>query len=148
MTPTARRRLSWDDIERDCLDLAGRVSAAGPFVGIVAVVRGGLVPAALLARALDLRRVETVCLSSYAGVTRHRLEVLKAAEMIPDGGRGWLVVDDLADTGATLSQVRAMLPFAHRATLYVKPAGEPVVETYIAKVAQDLWIDFPWESPA
>ena len=50
---------------------------------------------------------------------------------------GLLVVDDLADTGATVKLVRAVLPKAHVATVYAKPLGRPFVDSYITEVSQD-----------
>jgi xanthine phosphoribosyltransferase len=63
----------------------------------------------------------------------------------PRGGEGLLVVDDLADTGATVKIVRAILPKAHVATVYAKPLGWPFVDTFITEVSQDTWICFPWD---
>lgn len=60
--------------------------------------------------------------------------------------RGGLVVDDLVDTGNTATIIRNMLPKAHFATLYSKPAGKPLVDTFITEVSQDTWILFPWDS--
>lgn len=140
---TATLSLTWDDIHRDCVALAGLLAGKGPFAGIVAVARGGLVPAALLSRALDLRLVETVCVSSYDDRRQGDLQVLKALE---GDGRGWLAVDDLVDSGATARAVRAMLPACHYATLYAKPAGRPEVDTCVAEIDQGVWIVFPWEA--
>ena len=62
-----------------------------------------------------------------------------------DGGASVLVVDDLVDTGATARLVREMLPKAHFATVYAKPLGRPLVDTFITEVSQDTWIFFPWD---
>lgn len=134
--------VSWDDLHRDTWALAGRLRARGPFRGIVAVARGGLVPAAILARALDLPLVETVCIASYDHRVQGEPRVLKS---LSGDGQGWLVVDDLVDSGATARAVRAMLPGAHYATLFAKPAGRPFVDTFVAEVDQAVWIVFPWE---
>ncbi|MDA8232049.1 MAG: xanthine phosphoribosyltransferase [Magnetospirillum sp.] len=144
-TLAATLALSWDDIDRDCRALAALLAPKGPFRGIVAIARGGLVPAALLARDLDIRLVETVCISTYDDRARGTPEVLKA---LSGDGQGWLVVDDLVDSGATAELVRAMLPKAHFATLYAKPEGRPQVDTFVAEVDQRVWIIFPWEAGA
>ena len=137
--------LSWDDIHRDSRALAVMLKAKGSFAGIIAIARGGLVPAAILARELDIRQVDTVCIASYGDGTRQeQLEVLKRIQ--GDGG-GWLVVDDLVDTGTTARVVRAMLPGGHYATLYAKPSGKPMVDTYVTDVAQATWLVFPWDAP-
>ena len=60
-------------------------------------------------------------------------------------GAGCLIVDDLVDTGKTAKVVRDMLPKAHFATVYAKPKGRPLVDTFITEVSQDTWIYFPWD---
>ena len=57
--------LSWEELQRDAKALARRLLELGPWKGIVAVTRGGLAPAAIVARALDIRLVETVCVIAY-----------------------------------------------------------------------------------
>ena len=60
-------------------------------------------------------------------------------------GSGILIVDDLVDTGKTLELVRRLYPKAHFATVYAKPQGRGMVDTYITEVSQDTWIFFPWD---
>ena len=55
-------------------------------------------------------------------------------------------VDDLVDTGTTARIVRNLLPQAHFATVYAKPMGRPLVDTFITEVSQDTWIYFPWDT--
>lgn len=136
---------SWHEMHREATDLAHQLAALGPWQGIIAISRGGLVPAAILARVLELRIVETICISSYDGRAKGPLQVLKAAPAEVGDGAGWLLVDDVADSGATAERARTMLPAAHYATLYVKPAGRPFVDSFLREVAQDVWIDFPWD---
>lgn len=134
--------LTWEDIHRDTRLLAALLKEKGPFQGILAVARGGLVPAALLAHELDCPLVDTVCVSSYSGRRQGEIRVLKR----PDGdGDGWLVVDDLVDTGATFQIIRAMMPKAYFTTLYAKPNGEAAVDSFVTAMDQDVWIVFPWE---
>ena len=140
--------VSWDQFHRDARALAWRLSAAGPFRAVVAVTRGGLVPAAVVARELGIRVIETVCVASYEYDKQGDIQVLKGiGEAIAgaDGGAGVLIVDDLVDTGATARVVREMLPRAHFATVYAKPAGRPLVDTFITEVSQDTWIYLPWD---
>ena len=56
------------------------------------------------------------------------------------------VTDALVDTGATARAVRALLPRAHFATVYAKPAGREAVDTFITEVSQNTWILFPWDT--
>lgn len=143
--------VSWDQFHRDARALAWRLSGAGPFEAIVAVTRGGLVPAAIVARELGIRLIETVCIASYSHTAQAELKVLKT---VAEGigalggglGKGVLIVDDLVDSGQTAKIVRDILPKAHFATVYAKPMGRPLVDTFITEVSQDTWIFFPWDT--
>ncbi len=57
--------VSWDQFHRDAKALAWRLNGEGPFRAIVSITRGGLVPAAIVARELNVRLIETVCIASY-----------------------------------------------------------------------------------
>ncbi|MBM3645694.1 MAG: xanthine phosphoribosyltransferase [Alphaproteobacteria bacterium] len=141
--------VSWSELHRDARALAWRLADLGPFKGLVAVTRGGLVPAAIVARELNLRLIDTVCCSTYDRLERAaKVETLKGTMAADEAGAGWLIVDDLVDTGVTARAVRALLPKAHFATVYAKPAGRPTVDSYITEVSQDTWILFPWDQEA
>ena len=142
--------VSWDQIHRDSRALAWRLDGRGPGDGswraVVAITRGGMAPAMIVARELDIRTVDTISVKSYDHQDRTEAKVLKSpdTEMMGDG-TGILVVDDLVDTGKTLELVRKLYPKAHFATVYAKPAGEKQVDTFITGVSQDTWIFFPWD---
>jgi len=141
--------VSWDQFHRDSRALAWRLHAAGPFETVVCITRGGLVPAAVVARELNVRVIETVCVASYQNFKNEgALKVLKtvAPEIVATGGKGVLIVDDLVDTGKTAKVVREILPSAHFATVYAKPLGRPQVDTFVTEVSQDTWIYFPWDT--
>ena len=147
--PTKAFPVSWDQFHRDARALAWRLAEAGPFTAIVAITRGGLVPAAIVARELNVRLIETVCVESYHDYTKQGdLRLLKgvAESIIKLGGKGVLIVDDLVDTGNTAKVVRQLLPDAHFAAVYAKPMGRPMVDTFITEVSQDTWIYFPWDT--
>jgi xanthine phosphoribosyltransferase len=134
--------VSWEEMHRDARALSWRLAAHAPFKGVVAIARGGLVPAQIVARELDIRLIDTICIASYDDETQRTPTVLKGIE---GSGEGWLIVDDLVDTGQTGRLVREMLPKAHFATVYAKPAGRPVVDSFVTEVSQDTWILFPWD---
>ncbi len=137
--------VTWEALHRDAKALAWRLSGAGPWKGIIAVTRGGLVPAAVVARELEIRIIDTICVSSYDHQTQGEIEILKG---MADGGdgEGWVIVEDLVDTGQTIKVVRPLVPKAHCATIYAKPAGRDLVDTFITEVSQDTWILFPWDT--
>lgn len=136
--------IGWDALHRDTLLLCHKLRQKGPFKGIIAVARGGLVPAAIVARELSIRLVDTVCIASYDDKLQRSGQALVLKPVEGDGS-GWLVVDDLVDSGATFRQLRHMLPKAHYATVYVKPDGADAVDTTVIPVEQDLWLEFPWD---
>jgi xanthine phosphoribosyltransferase len=135
--------VSWNELHRDAKALAWRLAASGPWTRIIAVTRGGLVPAHIIARELDVRIVDTICISSYDETEQRAAKVLKSVE---GDGSGCVIVDDLVDTGTTGRIVREILPKAHFATVYAKPSGRPIVDTFITEVSQDTWILFPWDT--
>jgi xanthine phosphoribosyltransferase len=143
--------VSWDQFHRDCRALTWRLNEVGPFHAVIAITRGGLVPAAIVARELGLRVIDTICVASYAHDKQGDLQVLKGiseqtAVMGQGTGKGLLIIDDLVDTGKTGRRVRDLLPDAHFATVYAKPKGKPLVDTFITEVSQDTWIFFPWDT--
>ncbi len=136
--------ISWEQLHRDSRALAWRLLDLHYFKGLIAITRGGLVPAAVIARELDIHLVETICISSYDWQDKKgEAEILKGVD---GDGEGWLLIDDLVDTGRTAKLVKEMVPKAHFATIYAKPAGRPLVDTFVTEVSQDTWILFPWDA--
>lgn len=141
--------VTWDQFHRDARALAWRLASAnGNWKAIVCITRGGLVPAAVIARELGIRLIETVCVASYHDYnSQGDLQILKEIHpsLLEDEGKDVLIIDDLTDTGKTAAIVRAMVPKAHFATMYAKPKGRPLVDTFVTEVSQDTWIYFPWD---
>ncbi len=135
--------VSWQELHRDSKALAWRLVDLGPWQGIVAIARGGLVPATIIARELEIRLIDTICVSSYDHQARGEVKILSAPDT---DGESWLIIEDVVDTGATAKAVRERLPKAHFAAVYAKPAGRPMVDTFITEVSQDTWIHFPWDT--
>ncbi|SMX38488.1 xanthine phosphoribosyltransferase [Pelagimonas varians] len=142
--------VSWDQLHRDARALAWRLQDLSPegkgWKAIVAITRGGMAPAMIIARELDIRLVDTISVKSYQHQNQSEPQVIKAPdpELVGDG-TGILIIDDLGDTGKTLEVVRQHMPNAHVATIYAKPMGKPMVNSYITEVSQDTWIFFPWD---
>lgn len=137
--------VSWDQLHRDSRALAWRLTGTD-WNAIVSITRGGLVPAAIVARELEVRLIDTACVASYDDKAQGEMTVLKRVDAAQyDGGENVLIVDDLVDTGKTARLVREMLPKAHFATVYAKPEGRPLVDTFVTEVSQDTWIYLPWD---
>ena len=126
--------VSWDQIHRDARALAWRLDGKGPGEGawkaVVGITRGGLVPAMIVSRELDIRVVDTISVKSYhsgggAADQRSEAQVIKSpqADLMGDG-TGILIVDDLVDSGKTLELVRRLYPKAHFATRLCQALGQ------------------------
>jgi xanthine phosphoribosyltransferase len=137
--------VTWDQLHRDARALAWRLMTLRPLKGIVAVTRGGLIPAAIIARELEVRLIESVSIVTYDEEEKGQPRVSKPPVAAGDG-EGFLIVDDLVDTGTTGRVVRGLLPKAHFACVYAKPAGKEIVDSFVTEVSQDTWILFPWDT--
>jgi xanthine phosphoribosyltransferase len=141
--------VSWDQLHRDSRALAWRLQGEAPKDGwraVVAITRGGMAPAMIIARELDIRMVDTISVKSYQHQTQSEPRIIKKPDMeVVGDGTGVLIIDDLVDTGKTLEVVRKLMPQAHVATVYAKPMGKPLVDSFVTEVSQDTWIFFPWD---
>lgn len=141
---SAVHAISWQELHWDTKELARRLLTTGKqFRRLIVVTRGGLVPAAVIARELDLRHIDTVCIASYDGQVQGATRVLKS---VSGDGAGDLVIDDLVDSGSTMREIREMLPQAHLATVYAKAPGIPTVDTYVRSFDAHTWLLLPWDA--
>lgn len=136
--------VTWDEMHRQSKLLARRLLEKGPWKGVAAVTRGGLMPACVVARELNIRLVETISVVSYEHKEQGDIKLLKNLEAMGDGS-GWLIVDDLVDTGNTFRFLRTQLPKAYYAAVYAKPQGLASADITMAEVSQDTWIHPPWD---
>lgn len=145
MEYNAEQYVTWDDIQNHCRALAHRIiEQKCPYRKILVITRGGMFPAGILARELDIRHIETVCIDTYDTQNRKEPKLLKAPS--PEFQQNVIVVDDLVDTGTTLKLLRTMLKDSLVTTIFAKPEGEALVDLYHAKVAQNVWVRFPWDT--
>lgn len=140
--------VSWEDIERETKALLPWIRSINPPVTrLIAIARGGLMPAAVIAHALDIRSIDTVCIGSYQGRERKEVKVNKFPSAISyQKGIVALVVDDIVDSGATMKKVTSLLPAGtKRVAVYGKEPGLSTCD-YVGKIIpSDRWVVFPWE---
>lgn len=147
-----RETLTWDGFGAASRDIARRIVADGfvPEV-VVAIARGGLLPAGAIAYGLGVKNCGAINVEFYTGVGT----VLDAPEVLPPeldmtylDGRRVLLVDDVADSGRTLDLAVRMLrgrgAQVRSATIYTKPST--IIDPDYAWRRTRLWIDFPWSS--
>ena len=143
-------RITWDDIVAAVGEVARAIERSGfkPDM-IVGILRGGVVPARLLADELGVEDIGIMEIKLYTSVGARRPQpYLRQPLILPATGRRVLVVDDVSDTGLTLQHaleaIRLYNPSEVRsATLYVKPWTK-LMPDYYARVVEE-WIVFPWE---
>lgn len=140
-------KLTWQEIERLVEDLASKIQAVEPlgkYRGIIAISRGGLVPAGMLSYALNINRVRVAGVESYHQKDQTHLKTIHIPR-IEKGSGHYLLIDDLVDTGKTVNYLRKSLPPVTVATLIAKPKGESEADVFAKECPQDTWVTFPWE---
>lgn len=139
--------ISWEKHHQLCHRLASKIIASGQqYTAIIAVSRGGLFPAGMLATLLNIRMVETISISSYEGEEQQSdVLVLKPAVLPNVLPHNILIVDDLVDTGQTAIVLNEQFPQADLAVLCAKPAGQQHATYYLETIPQDTWVRFPWD---
>jgi len=141
---------SWSNLIKDCSFLANKLKLR-KFDFVVAISRGGLMPTALLAYLLKIKKVGSISYSHYIGDDiRGKLElVLAPSEKIKNSRV--LLVDDKADTGLTLIAAKNFLERKNNkivtVTLHYAPRSKIKPDLYRRKV-KNIWIVYPWELPA
>lgn len=135
--------VTWDMLQIYTRKLASRLIKINSWAKIIAVSRGGLVPASLLARELGIRYVDTICIASYND--NYLQKNRKIIKTIQTNHEKVIIVDDLVDTGGTANIIRKLYPNAYFVTIFAKPMGKLLVDDYIIDVAQNIWIEQPWD---
>lgn len=136
--------ISWEEFHRQTKELASAIKAKGSFNKIIAISRGGLLPAGILAYELDIRNSQAINISSYDGDQARRDGEIEISASVGEVDEQTLIVDDLSDTGRTFNLLRPLFPQACYVAVYAKPKGAAVVDIYAADIP-DQWIVFPWD---
>ncbi|MCK5374149.1 MAG: xanthine phosphoribosyltransferase [Alphaproteobacteria bacterium] len=144
---TEKTSITWEEIKIDSMALAKKLREDSNNTlpdKILAVTRGGMIPAALVTRILGIKQIETIGLESYSGQNqKEAISMLKQAN--PSFLENTLIIDDLVDTGKTFEFLRPLTKNCIFATLYAKPDGEPHTDYFVRSFEQETWVDFPWE---
>ncbi|HUH37971.1 MAG TPA: phosphoribosyltransferase family protein [Spongiibacteraceae bacterium] len=141
---SAEYHLYWDELHRDCRTLAQLVLGQ-PWIGIAGIARGGVIPATILARELGVRLLDTLCITSYSHDRQGEVEVLKS---IDGDGAGWLIVDDLVDTGGTRNASANCCPPRPSPPSTPSPRANPWPTTTPANSRNTPGCIFPGTTPA
>lgn len=136
--------IRWDEFHQDTINLCKKIKQNGKYNKIVAISRGGLLPAGILAYELDIRNTQAINISSYDGEQQRSLDDVEICDNVGAVDENTLIVDDLSDTGTTFKLLRSRFPNARYVTVYAKPKGQSVVDIF-AREMPDEWLVFPWD---
>ncbi|MFI3255820.1 MAG: xanthine phosphoribosyltransferase [Psittacicella sp.] len=142
----SKHLVTWEEFHTNARKLAIKLLPETKWKGIIAISRGGLAPAAILARELGIRHVETISVVSYTEhFSQDESKEVKILNKPDHDGDGFIIIDDLVDTGNTIKELKKIFPKGYFVTLYAKPAGVKLVDSYVEDIPQDTWIELPWD---
>lgn len=154
-----RENLTWQGFGDACRQIAQQIADSGWMPDlIVAIARGGMLPAGAISYALGVKANGAINVEFYTGVGKTMLEpeILEPYMDISSlEGKRVLIVDDVADSGKTLKLIMDLIAKeglsmgsdsakvdARSATIYLKPTSV-IKPDYVFKQT-DKWINFPW----
>jgi hypoxanthine phosphoribosyltransferase len=152
MSEPEREVLSWERFGVAVRELAHSVVDSGyqPDL-VIAIARGGLIPAGALAYAIGIKAAGTLNVEFYSDIEETLPDPVVLEPLLDTDaviGKRLLVVDDVADSGRTLDLVLELLrghtSEVRSAVLYTKP--RTIVQPDYSWHETDLWINFPWSS--
>ncbi|MBQ9235742.1 MAG: xanthine phosphoribosyltransferase [Alphaproteobacteria bacterium] len=136
--------ISWDEFHQDVKDLCVKIKASGEYNKIVAISRGGLLPAGIVAYELGIRNCAVINIATYVGAEHLKLDEIDHPEQVGGVDEHTLIVDDLSDKGQTFRVMRRAFPRGKYVTIYAKPVGKSEVDIF-ARELEDKWVVFPWD---
>lgn len=136
--------IRWEEFHQDVKSVCEKIKNSGTYNKIVAISRGGLLPAGIIAYELDIRNCHAINIATYIGDEHRELDHLDNLDDVGEINSQTLIVDDLADSGQTFRLLRQEFPKTRFVSIYSKPAGLKEVDIY-ARELPDQWIVFPWD---
>ncbi|MCK5018617.1 MAG: hypothetical protein KAS32_16270 [Candidatus Peribacteraceae bacterium] len=138
--------LTWDDIIKDCRTLASQLECKKM---LLPITRGGLHIAGFLSQMLNIRDIRTIGISCYTDDDKQGSIKLGHMTQIDDANlhpHECLVVDDILDSGNTLTIVDALWMYndVPTAVLYDKGISD-FKPNHVGRVIENKWVVFPWE---
>lgn len=141
---TNKTYLNWEEFHQDVKQLCQKIKASGNYNKIVAISRGGLVPAGILAYELNIRSTEVINVATYIDDVHLKLEKIDKPENVGEVNEQTLIVDDLVDSGQTFEVLRQTFPKAKYVSVYTKNKSKDNADIF-ARELPDEWIVFPWD---
>lgn len=137
--------ISWTEFHQDVKNLCKKIKQSDrKYNKIVAISRGGFIPAGIIAYELDIRNTSVVNIISYNGAEQTKLEKIDNLEIVGKVDDKTLIIDDLSDSGQTIKVMRQNFPKGTYVTIYAKEKGKSFPDIY-EKAMPDKWLVFPWD---
>lgn len=136
--------INWDDFHKHTKQLAQDLLSKRKFNRIVAISRGGLIPAGILAYEMNIRDCDVVNISGYDDNIKREDAKIEQKLNLSNVDEQTLFIDDLSDSGRTIAIIRRQYPTAHVACVYVKPNSATPPDSFYGKLP-DKWVVFPWD---
>ena len=136
--------IEWSDFHQDVKLLCQKIKESGVYNRIIAVSRGGLIPAGIISYELNIRNIDVVNIVTYVGGKHLEISEIEGIDIISNTDEKTLVVDDLTDSGQTFRVLRKYFSKAKFVSVYAKKEGEPEVDI-MAKELPNNWVVFPWD---
>jgi len=131
--------ISWSEFHKEARKLADKLKSK-KWIGIIAVARGGLIPASIIARELNIRTLDIICPSQYDG----DIEIIKRPTI--QDSSDLLIVDEFVNTGLTYRKVREVLPKAFYSSVYVTEVSKNTINLYSKELKNEDLNLFPWDT--
>ncbi len=141
---TNKLYISWNEFHQDVKNLAQKIKEHGHFNRIIAVSRGGLIPAGILSYELDIRQCDSVNIQTYDATQQRAADDIVVDNKLEAADTQTLIVDDLSDSGQTFQILQKLFPNACRVAVYAKPNGKKDTNIF-ARTLPDQWVVFPWD---
>ncbi len=141
---TDKLHISWNEFHSDVKNLAEKIKKAGNFNRIIAVSRGGLIPAGILSYELNIRHCDNINIQTYDDTQQRSAEDIVVDNQLKEADNKTLIIDDLSDSGQTFRILKKIFPQACRVSVYAKPNGKKDADIF-ARALPNQWIVFPWD---
>ncbi len=143
--------IPWSKAIRMCYKLAEKIlKSEHGFDAVIAISRGGLIPARIVSDVLGIFELYTIRSRFWGiGETVASEPLINISEEVSVKGKDVLIVDEVVDTGATMSKiVKIVKKLGARklktATLHYKSRSILIPDYYVEKVDRWVWIFYPW----
>ncbi len=140
--------ISWKDMQQAVENAIKNIDH--PIKGIIAVTRGGLVPAGFIAQQMEIKNIKVACLESYADDSNTQGEV-RSLLPLPDAEElhEYIFVDDIVDSGKTIKYLKQKYPTIKHLVLFAKPRSVSLLDYHGRLLTPEeckKWLVFPWYS--